>query len=584
MSITVTREGNFLKLGIFKGPLFDDELSKVRALPDRKWDGKQWSVPWFYIKDLLKVFRKEELLIDESCRRLFYPDSVDHFKKIEEPLTFSRDLYDFQEEYVRLPRQQSRLLLAADMGLGKTLTSLERAKVLNPHGRILVICPKVCIPNWKRELELAWGIRGANIYQGPKRKLPEASGHVITTYEAVGELPLNLNFDHIIVDEAHLLSNPESKRFIAVAAQCLNHQGSVQCLTGTPIQHRIENLWSIFYLLDPLLLGSKRGFLEDHLKVIRTMKREIILKDSRGRALIENGKPKKKIIEIPIVVVPKDLDGLAEKIAFRMFRITRDNFTKFKEINEFIEVEMTPKQAKSYAQIEEELFATIGETTLKNLDLDPVRLLRLKQAAEGLHNFDYSSNESGKIEYVLEALAMYPERKCILWSSSVATTEKLAEKLGNKAVIFNGSVSDGYKKLAVWAFHGVETETEQEEFDRLASKLKFKLRPGEAQYFIGTIDMRSSLGINLHRDCFWQIFLSFSWMGNANDQAAARLLRIGQKSDFVLTWYLISQGTVEKQALMHVLGLMKTNAEVIDGKDKALIFGRILQHVRQKIS
>lgn len=159
-------------------------------------------------------------------------------------------------------------LLADDVGLGKTISAGLVASELmsrNRLSKILVVCPKLLIPQWKEELESKFGIPavGATGNDLLKAKVPEGGGAVITTYNSARMYLSFLSqagFEMLILDEAHKLRNlygtgqsPQVARKFkeALANRTFKY---VLMLTATPIQNR---LWDIYSLVD--LLAVARG-------------------------------------------------------------------------------------------------------------------------------------------------------------------------------------------------------------------------------------------------------------------------------------------------------------------------------------
>ncbi len=129
-------------------------------------------------------------------------------------------------------------------------------------------------------------------------------------------------------------------------------------------------------------------------------------------------------------------------------------------------------------------------------------------------------------------------------------------------------MSDDMNQLAVWAFNGTKDRLELEEFKVMARKCDFKLGPGEAKIFTGVVDLKSSLGVDLHEQgCAYQLYTSFSLMGAANDQAGARITRQGQRKALVLSQYLLCENTIEPSVWSLVLDKWKTTLQILDGKE-----------------
>ena len=149
-------------------------------------------------------------------------------------------------------------MLADDMGLGKTLQALCAAR-----GRTLVVCPTSVMQAWEDQIaRFRPGLRHA-LYYGPGRKLdPGGPGaHVtITTYGLLrlDEAALSaVEWDTLVLDETQTIKNPESQ--VARSAHRLRGKFRIG-LSGTPVENRLEDLWSQFQFLNPGLLGSREEF------------------------------------------------------------------------------------------------------------------------------------------------------------------------------------------------------------------------------------------------------------------------------------------------------------------------------------
>jgi hypothetical protein len=148
-------------------------------------------------------------------------------------------------------------VLADDMGLGKTLQTICALR-----GRALVVCPKSVVHNWVDEIKrFRPGLRTA-IYHGIKRELTEAADVTLTTYAVLRSDVASLsalNWDVVVLDEAQAIKNAESQT--ARAAFQLRGEFRV-ALSGTPVENRLEELWSVMHFANPGLLGRKSSFQE----------------------------------------------------------------------------------------------------------------------------------------------------------------------------------------------------------------------------------------------------------------------------------------------------------------------------------
>ncbi|MEM7159950.1 MAG: DEAD/DEAH box helicase [Myxococcota bacterium] len=159
-------------------------------------------------------------------------------------------------------------VLADDMGLGKTLQTIAHLVTEKAAGRLkqsaLVVAPTSLVGNWWRELaKFAPGIR-ALVLHGPRRRerfhrIDEVDV-VITTYPLVlrdMETFSQHTFSIQILDEAHIVKNPRSQ--IHQAVKAIDAELRL-CITGTPIENNLGELWALFDLLMPGMLGSHERF------------------------------------------------------------------------------------------------------------------------------------------------------------------------------------------------------------------------------------------------------------------------------------------------------------------------------------
>jgi len=159
--------------------------------------------------------------------------------------------------------------LADDMGLGKTIQVLALLLVQQPTERpSLLVAPASLLANWVAELErfapsLSFLVLHPSALPAAELKAEPAglagTGLVITTYGFVLRSPWlsGIRFRHLILDEAQAIKNPAAKQTRQV--KLLQADARI-ALTGTPVENRLGDLWSIFDFLNPGLLGSAKAF------------------------------------------------------------------------------------------------------------------------------------------------------------------------------------------------------------------------------------------------------------------------------------------------------------------------------------
>jgi len=148
-------------------------------------------------------------------------------------------------------------LLADDMGLGKTVQALSAVR-----GRTLVVCPTSVLANWTEEAARFRPDLTVRTYHGSGRRLDPAADMTITSYALLrlDADPLSaVDWDTVILDEAQAIKNPDSQ--VARAAFGLR-AGFRLALTGTPVENRLDELWSLMHFANPGLLGGLSDFSE----------------------------------------------------------------------------------------------------------------------------------------------------------------------------------------------------------------------------------------------------------------------------------------------------------------------------------
>ncbi len=236
------------------------------------------------------------------------------------------ELYSYQQGGVRYLRRLADEglggILGDEMGLGKTLQiiALLASEVANGRGDNLVVCPPTLLRNWQMELEKFAPHLRVLIHAGPSRAgiLRSIQGWdvVVTGFEtAVRDCLLlsGINWNVLAVDEAQGIKNAESRR--AQSVKSLPRRVSI-AVTGTPVENRLSDLWSLIDFALPGYLGdltSFRATFENELEgaedlawrvaplVIRRLVRDVA-----------NELPEKIVVDIPIRMGTAEAEGYEE--------------------------------------------------------------------------------------------------------------------------------------------------------------------------------------------------------------------------------------------------------------------------------
>jgi superfamily II DNA or RNA helicase len=157
-------------------------------------------------------------------------------------------------------------VLADDMGLGKTLQTI--CALPEPPARTLVVCPKSVVYNWQAEIARFRPGLSVATYHGPKRAIDPAAAVTLTTYAVLrldAEKLAAESWDTIVLDEAQAIKNETSQT--ARAAFDLRAEFRL-ALSGTPVENRLEELWSVMHFANPGLLGGRTSFQDRYVSPI----------------------------------------------------------------------------------------------------------------------------------------------------------------------------------------------------------------------------------------------------------------------------------------------------------------------------
>jgi superfamily II DNA or RNA helicase len=387
-------------------------------------------------------------------------------------------------------------VLADDMGLGKTLQALCALR-----GRTLIVSPTSVLYNWQHEAARFRPGLSVSLYHGPDRALERGVDLKLTTY-AILRLDVERlaaePWDTVILDEAQLIKNPDSQA--AQAAYRLDARFPI-ALSGTPLENRLEELWSILYFTHRGLLGGRSQFRE------------------RYALPIEQGDAAR-------------LTQLREKIRpFILRRLKREVAPELPPRTDVVlEIELSPTERELYAAVHaaarrdvvEKLEA--GGNVLQALEA----LLRLRQAA--CHPAlvpGQTAPSSSKIEALLEALEqLTAEGHKVLvfsqWTSLLDLVEPHLETANIPFLRLDGSTRD--RAGVVGSFQSASG----------APILLTSLKAG---------------GTGLNLTAADHVFLLDPWWNPAvEDQAADRAHRIGQQRP-VMVYRLIAKDSVEERIL-----------------------------------
>jgi superfamily II DNA or RNA helicase len=248
-------------------PIPQDWLKEHGALLLELWEARDHSgrVSRNATAALVELMEDTEGEAPPDLKRLrTFLEGGEGLPDVELPAAFDAELRPYQEVGFRwlmfLREMDLNGVLADDMGLGKTVQAL--AALASTPGRHLVVAPTSVLDNWQRESERFW--KGVKVcrYHGPQRSLDPNADIVLTSY---GLLRMDLDrlreleWSYLVLDEAQAIKNPRSQTARSAFAMPSTHR---LALTGTPVENRLDELWSLFRFLMPGLLGTIGTFRE----------------------------------------------------------------------------------------------------------------------------------------------------------------------------------------------------------------------------------------------------------------------------------------------------------------------------------
>ncbi len=470
--------------------------------------------------------------------------------KVKEQKNLKATLRPYQEEGVNWLSLLSGLglgaCLADDMGLGKTLQILSLLSIQKEHHHktnsspSLLVVPASLLGNWKREAEKftpslnLFFIHPSEtdkqlllkIAQSPEQYLDKID-LVVTTYSMVvrQEWLSKLSWNFFILDEAQAIKNSGTKQSKSVRA--IKSRARI-ALTGTPIENRLSDLWSLFDFINPGLLGTSTRF-KEFIKILESGDKNFeSLRKLVSPYILRRMKTDPKIIS--------DLPVKTETPTY---------------------CQLTKKQVQCYQLTVDELKQSLESTEpAKRRGVVLQTLLRLKQICNHPSQFsgegNYSPSESGKFRrlgQICEELASRQEKVLIFTQFSEIIPhieEYLSSIFKRQGLVLHGGTPIKQRKQLVQDFQ----KEDGPPFFILS------LKAG------GTGLTLTAASHVIHFDRWWNPAVE--------NQATDRAFRIGQKKN-VQVHKFITQGTVEEEIDKIITSKEKLASDVLSTSDEIKI-------------
>ncbi len=441
-------------------------------------------------------------------------------EKVKLPTTFKGTLRDYQLHGVNwlqfLRSHGFGGILADDMGLGKTIQTLAHLAVEKRAGRMkypcLIVAPTSLMSNWQREAARFTPGLKVIVLQGPERferfDQVEAANLVLTTYPLLPrdrEALLAQQWHYLILDEAQQIKNPKAQA--AQVARRLKAEHRL-CLTGTPMENHLSELWAQFDFLMPGFLGEHQAFrrhyrtpIEQHgdgEKLQRLTRRTAPFMLRRTKDLVAAELPPKTELLRTVTL------GDKQAMLYESVRLTMEKKVRQSIANRGL--------ARSHIIVLEALLK------LRQVCCDPRLLPAGTRGAKAAG--------SAKLELLFDLLPeLIDEGRRVLLFSQFTTMLGLIENEVNKHGI-------AYTKLTG------KTRKRDEAIERF--------RAGQVSLFLISLKA-GGVGLNL-TEADTVIHYDPWWNPAVEHQATDRAHRIGQDKP-VFVYKLVAEGTVEERIL-----------------------------------
>lgn len=435
--------------------------------------------------------------------------------------SINANLYDYQKEGIAFAACRKHAIIADEMGLGKTIQAIGTAvlkKELFGFCKTLVVCPASLKTQWKSEIEKFTSLETEIVSGTPDERALQyknSSAHfLIINYETVLRDQQVLNrttIDFMILDEAQKVKNFATKTASAIKNVTRKH---VLIITGTPIENKLIDLFSLMSILDPHLLGPLWEFSYQH-------------------CLFDNFKPNK-------INAYYNLSQLKEQL--KPILIRREKRKVIEQLpniqQQDIPVPMTPLQAEFHASYASGIGQITRKKFLTTFDLQRLSqlLTAMRMVCNSSHLVDENTNESPKLEelkyILLDKLDLANQnKKVIIFSEWVKMHKLIGQMLLENNIAFselNGSIPSKKRGEIIKKFEDDDN----------------------CKVFLSTEAGGAGLNLQVANTL---INFELPWNPAKKNQRIGRIDRLGQKSNKLSIFNLITDNSIEQNIALGLL-------------------------------
>ena len=516
--------GNFLQLEENSLTALSELMESMHLSVKDLTKGKL-HIPAYRALYLDKILQESEGIHYARDRKV--KEMLRNFKAIEESeFEIPKELEDILRPYQKVGYQWLRTveayqfggILADDMGLGKTvqmIAVLLAAKLEGKEGTSLIVCPSSLIYNWENECHQFAPALQVKVVAGTVEERMNLLCDVIEEKEKVDVLITSYDllkrdidqyesipFLYEIIDEAQYIKNQTTRG--AKAVKIINAKTRF-ALTGTPIENRLSELWSIFdYLMPGFLYRYEQFKKEMEVPITKRQEEDITLRLKKMVAPFILRRLKKDVL--------KDLPDKLEQVTYA--KMAKEQRSIYEAYTEKIRAGLAGQSEEEFASSKLKILSEL--TRLRQICCDPTLL------------YENYEEESAKLATCMELLhnAVDGNHKVLLFSQFTSMLSIIEERLKQEGITYY-KITGATKKEERIQLVNIFNEDDTTVF-------LISLKAG------GTGLNLTGADIVIHFDPWWNVA--------AQNQATDRAHRIGQKN-VVTVFKLIMQDTIEEKIM-----------------------------------
>ena len=464
---------------------------------------------WVPKSSLIKTHNVEKVIVDYS--KYDHRPPLEHQKEAVEKLAGSR-----------------RFILADDMGLGKTTATIIAALETGAK-KILIICPASLKINWQREIE---NYTDRPVYIAEGKKFSTESDFVIVNYDILknfhdmekkGTSLLNQSeFELVILDEAHMISNPQAQR-----TKIINHFVKdikrVWLLTGTPMTSRPMNYYNLLNIIESPVAQNWMAY---------------AIRYCQGYQFIAG---KRKVWN---VTGASNLEELRDRTSKQILRRLKEDVLDLPD--KIISPVYLRLKSKEYEELMGEYYDWFDNKKDESSSLT-VQFSKLMKVRKVI------ANEKTKQTIEFAENIIEQGKKVIIFTNFTDTLQTIYQHFGKQAVYLDGSCSKPHRQNAV---------------DEFQENDKIKI-------FVGNL---KAAGVGLTLTAAEVVIMNdLSFVPAEHAQAEDRAYRYGQKSN-VLVYYPLYENTIEG-AVYDILNRKKEIIRTVMGDEQPENVGDVVEEI-----